>query len=105
MLEVKKNNNVYVSWMGFHKLPEPLQKHWINVELKKGKGYGIKTGKQQDGRFIIVFDCDNDNSRATEYKNFFHRFIWKNFVRNTPSGGFHLYYDLQMGLFLKITCI
>ena len=58
-----KNGKVYVSWTTFYKLPEPLQTHWKNVELKDGKGYGIKTGNQQDGRFLIVFDCDNDNKK------------------------------------------
>jgi hypothetical protein len=52
----EKNGNVYVSWKGFYNLPEPLQTHWKEIEFKKGLGYGIKTGKQQDGRFLLVFD-------------------------------------------------
>jgi len=47
----EKNNNVYVSWKGFYKLPEPIQTHWKELEFKKGLDFGIKTGKQQDGRF------------------------------------------------------
>lgn len=97
----KKNNNVYVSWKGFYKLPEPIQTHWKELELKKGLGYGIKTGKQQDGRFIIVFDCDNDNNKATEYKDFLINTYGETFIRDTPSRGFHVYYECPEGGILK----
>ena len=94
-------NGPFVSWPGFYKLPEPIQTHWKEIEFKKGLGYGIKTGKQQDGRFIIVFDCDNDHDRASDYMNFLRSLYGDTFIRETPSQGFHVYYECPKGGILK----
>ena len=89
-----KNGNIFVSWKGFHLLPEPIQTHFKNVAVKKGYDLGIKTGIQKDGRYIIVFDCDG--KEATEYKNFVTSVYGDAFIRKTPSGGFHLFYKSLM---------
>lgn len=89
----EKEGKFFISWKGFYKLPESIQAHWKELEFKKGLGYGIKTGKQQDGRFIIVFDCDNDKNRALEYMNFLRSIYGDTFIRETPSNGFHLFYE------------
>jgi hypothetical protein len=90
-----KNGNTYVSWKGFYNLPEALQTHFKNLAVKKHLDFGIKTGKQKDGYFLIVFDCDNDNEKATEYKDFLTKLYSKTFIRKTPSGGYHLYYKSE----------
>lgn len=97
----EKNGKFFISWKGFYKLPEPIQTHIKDMEFKKGLGYGIKTGNQQDGTFIIVFDCDNDNNKATEYKDFLISLYGNTFIRDTPSGGFHVYYECPEGSILK----
>ena len=77
---------------GFYKLPEALQTHFKNLAVKKHLDFGIKTGPQKDGSFLLVFDLDNDNGKAIEYKELIFKLYGKTFARNTPSGGFHLYY-------------
>ncbi len=56
----EKNGVVFVSWKGFYHLPEPLQKYFKEDAFKRGLEFGIKTGKQQDGRFFVIFDCDGE---------------------------------------------
>ena len=96
-----KNGNTYVSWKGFYNLPDALQTHIKNLAVKKHLDFGIKTGKQKDGHFLIVFDCDNDNEKATEYKEFIFKFYGKTFTRKTPSNGYHVYYTSPDGGILK----
>ena len=42
-----------------------------------------------------MFDCDNDNEKATEYKDFLTKLYGKTFIRKTPSGGYHVYYKSE----------
>jgi DNA-binding XRE family transcriptional regulator len=97
----KNEKGVFVSWKGFHLLPELVQSHIKKIDSKRGYDFGIKTGKQKDGRFLIVFDLDNDNEKAIEYKEFIFKLYGKTFTRNTPSRGFHLYYKSPAGWILK----
>ena len=83
-------NGDYVSWTGFWKLPEELQRNILDIETKKGLDLGFKSGEQKDGRFIIVFDCDGP--KADEYKDFLLSVYGKTFIRKSESGGYHLYY-------------
>jgi hypothetical protein len=96
-----KNGYTYVSWKGFYKLPEALQTHFKNLAVKKHLDFGIKTGKQKDGRFLIVFDLDNDNEKAIEYKEFIFKLYGKTFTRKTPSHGYHLFYTSINGFIIK----
>lgn len=97
----EKDGKFFVSWKGFNKLPKKIQERIKNLEFKKSSGYGIKTGKQQDGKFIIVFDCDNDKNRAFEYMNFLRKVYGDTFIRETPSKGFHLFYESPNGGIIK----
>ncbi len=88
----KNEKGEYVSWKGFYHLPEAVQSHIKKTDSKRGYDFGIKTGPQKDGRFLIVFDLDNDNEKAIEYKEFIFKLYGKVFTRKTPSNGYHVYY-------------
>lgn len=47
----------------FWKLPEELQRNILNIQIKKGLDIGFRSGKQKDGKFITVFDCDGSKGR------------------------------------------
>jgi hypothetical protein len=92
-------NGDFVSWKGFHQLPEMLQNHFLKVYSKKDYDFGIKTGEQQDNRFLIVFDCDGNN--AETYKHLILDIYGNTFIRKTPSSGYHIYYESLNGHILK----
>jgi len=89
-----KKNLHYLSWKGLNLLPYPM----VYQILSNYDEFSIKTGKQDGAsRYLITVDLDNTKGNADQYLKVFKENMKTTFIRTTPSGGYHLHYELPSG--------
>jgi len=89
-----KKNLFYISWKTLNLLPYSV----VKEILSNYDEFSIKTGKQDGAsRYLITVDLDNTNGNADQYLKVFKENMKTTFIRTTPSGGYHLHYELPSG--------